>query len=41
MRFLWVCVLLTLGQTRAMAADVVFQSLASVTNDRDAHLQKL
>jgi hypothetical protein len=41
MRFFWVCVLLTLGQAQAMAADVVFQSLASVTNDRDAHLQKL
>lgn len=44
MRYWWVCVLLTLGQTQAMtstAADVVFQSLASVTNDRDAHLQKL
>jgi hypothetical protein len=44
MRGVWIFVLLVLSLPRAMAAtaaDVTFQSLASVTNDRNAHLQSL
>ena len=42
MRCLWICVLLTLAQVHAragLAADVTFQPLASITNDRNADLQ--
>lgn len=40
MRCLWICVLLTLAQAQARA-DVTFQSLASITNDRNSDLQSL
>jgi hypothetical protein len=43
-RYLPICVLLSLiqAQTRtAMAVDVIFQPLASITNDRNADLQNL
>lgn len=42
MRYFWICVLLTLAQAHAraaLAADVTFQPLASITNDRNADLQ--
>jgi hypothetical protein len=44
MRYLWICVLLTsaLLQARAaIAVDVIFQPVASITNDRNADLQQL
>jgi len=42
MRYFWICVLLALAQARAaMAADVTFQPLASITNDRNSDLQSL
>lgn len=44
MRYLLICVLLTLTQaqtTTATAVDVVFQPLATITNDRNADLQNL
>jgi hypothetical protein len=44
MRYLWICVLLTLAQAQARAAiptDATFQLLASITNDRNSDLQRL
>jgi hypothetical protein len=44
MRHLLICVLLTLAQAQARvatAADVTYQPLASITNDRNADLQSL
>jgi hypothetical protein len=44
MRYLLICVLLTLAAAQARvatAADVTFQPLASITNDRNADLQSL
>jgi hypothetical protein len=44
MRYFWTCVLvaLTLSQARrATAVDVIFQQIASITNDRNADLQNL
>jgi hypothetical protein len=44
MRYLLSCVLLTVAQAQvrtATAADVTFQPLASITNDRNADLQSL
>jgi hypothetical protein len=44
MRYLWICVLLSLtqAQTRtALAVEVILQQLASITNDRNADLQHL
>ena len=44
MRHLWICALSILDQTQARAAtaaDVTFQLLASITNDRNADLQEL
>ena len=42
MRYLWICVLLALAlpqARRATAVDVIFQQVASITNDRNAELQ--
>lgn len=44
MRYFLVCVLLSLVQAQArtaMAVDVIFEPLASITNDRNADLQNL
>ena len=44
MRYLLICVLLTVAQAQvrtATAADVTFQPLASITNDRNSDLQNL
>jgi len=44
MRYLLICALLTLAQIPAgpaTAADVILQPLASITNDRNAHVQNL
>jgi hypothetical protein len=44
MRYLWICALLGLARLQAgaaAAADVTFQRLASITNDRNADLQYL
>jgi hypothetical protein len=43
-RYLWFCVLSALAQFTsgaATAADVIVQPLASITNDRNEHLQRL
>jgi hypothetical protein len=43
-RYLWICVLITLAPLyarAATAADVTFPQIAGITNDRIADLQKL